>query len=175
MTYLILKALHIIGVVSWFAGLFYLVRLFIYHVEAHDEAEPKRGILLEQFALMERRLWRAITVPAMVFTAGTGFWLISYFPLKDSPWLHLKLALLALLFAYHFHCGWIRTRLAAGGRPFTSGQLRIYNEVATVLLVGIVFAVVSKMVGMTLWALGGCLLFLGLLVALFLKKLQGRS
>jgi putative membrane protein len=175
MTYLILKALHIIGVVSWFAGLFYVVRLFIYHVEAHDEAEPKRTILLEQFTLMERRLWRAITVPAMVFTAVTGFWLISFFPLKDSPWLHLKLGLLLLLFAYHFHCGWIRTQLARGGRPFSSGQLRIYNEVATVLLVGIVFAVVSKMVGATLWALGGCVLFLGILVALFLKKLQGRT
>lgn len=175
MTYLILKALHIIGVVSWFAGLFYVVRLFIYHVEAHDEAEPKRTILLEQFTLMERRLWRAITVPAMVFTAGTGFWLISFFPLKDSPWLHLKLGLLLLLFAYHFHCDWIRTQLARGARPFSSGQLRIYNEVATVLLVGIVFAVVSKMVGATLWALAGCVLFLGILVALFLKKLQGRT
>ena len=175
MTYLILKALHIIGVVSWFAGLFYLVRLFIYHVEAHDELQPKRGILSEQFTLMERRLWRAITVPAMVLTAVTGFWLITYFPLMNSPWLHLKLGLLVVLFAYHVHCGWIRTKLASGARPFSSGQLRIYNEVATVLLVGIVFAVVSKLVGVTLWALGGSLVFLGVMVAFFLKKLQGRS
>ncbi|MBI2518354.1 MAG: CopD family protein [Opitutae bacterium] len=175
MDYIILKALHIVGVVSWFAGLFYIVRLFIYHVEAHDEAEPKRGILLEQYALMERRLWRAITVPAMVFTAVTGVWLIHFFPLKDSPWLHLKLGLLVVLFAYHFHCGWIRTQLAAGARPFTSKQLRVYNEVATVLLVGIVFAVVSKTVSVGLWALGGCVAFLGIMVAFFLKKLQGRD
>lgn len=175
MDYIILKALHIVGVVSWFAGLFYIVRLFIYHVEAHDEAEPKRGILLEQYTLMERRLWRAITVPAMVFTAVTGTWLVHFFPLKDSPWLHLKFGLLVLLFAYHHHCGTIRTKLAAGARPFTSKQLRIYNEVATVLLVGIVFAVVSKTVSVGLWALGGCVAFLGIMVAFFLKKLQGKG
>jgi uncharacterized integral membrane protein (TIGR00701 family) len=98
-TFLILRALHIISIVCWFAGLFYLVRLFIYHVEAFDDAEPKRSILTAQFALMARRLWYAITVPAMCLTAATGTWLmLGYHDLLHEPWLQVKLVFLALLF-----------------------------------------------------------------------------
>src|SRR5687768_10491097 len=72
MAYLWLKAFHIIGVVAWFAGLFYLVRLFVYHVEAAERPEPERAVLQPQFALMERRLYRIITRPAMVLTLATA-------------------------------------------------------------------------------------------------------
>src|ERR1035437_7252535 len=123
MTFLVLRALHLIGVVCWFAGLFYLVRLFIYQVEAFDEPEPKRSILTAQYALMSRRLWYAITVPAMVLTAAAGTWLMfGYQDLLHEPWLHVKLAMLAPLFGYHYDCGRIRKRLARGERPYTSRQ-----------------------------------------------------
>ena len=175
MTYLVLKALHLVGIVCWFAGLFYVVRLFIYHTEANEDLQPKRGILIAQFTLMARRLWLGITVPAMVVTVVTGGWLLSYNAIAQSPWLHLKFALLAGLLAYHFHCGAIRTKLSAGVFKFSSGQLRAYNEVATFLLVGLVFTAVSKSVATGLWSLLGCG---GVFVVLFLffrRKLQGKS
>ncbi|MFT3781182.1 MAG: CopD family protein [Nibricoccus sp.] len=176
MTFFVLRALHLIGVVCWFAGLFYLVRLFIYHVEATEELDPKRRILTAQFALMERRLWYAITVPAMFLTAIPGVWLMfGYHDIVHEPWLHVKLAMLALLFGYHYDCGRIRKRLAAGEKAYTSRQLRIYNEVATFLLVGIVFVAVSRNVSMAFKAIGGCALVMGLLVLFLRKKLQGRK
>jgi putative membrane protein len=176
MTFFVLRALHIIGIVCWFAGLFYLVRLFIYHVEAFDEAEPKRGILTTQFALMSRRLWYAITVPAMFLTATTGLWLMfGYHDLVHESWLHVKLTFLAILFGYHYDCGRIRKRLARGEHSHTSRQLRIYNEVATFLLVGIVFVAVSRNVGMAFQALGGCALLFVVLVLFLRKKLQGKN
>ena len=176
MTFLVLRALHIIGIVCWFAGLFYLVRLFIYHVEAFDEAEPKRGILTAQFALMSRRLWYAITVPSMFLTAATGFWLmLGYHNVLQESWLHVKLVFLALLFGYHYDCGRIRKRLALGERSHTSRQLRIYNEVATFLLVGIVFVAVSRNVSMAFKALAGCALLFVLLVLFLRKNLQGKK
>jgi putative membrane protein len=175
MTYIVAKAIHLIGIVCWFAGLFYLVRLFIYNTEAQDEDQPKRDILTAQFTLMARRLWLGITVPSMFITAASGGWLLTYHSLAANPWLHFKLALLVLLFAYHFHCGWIGQQLARGARPFTAKQLRAYNEVATVLLVGIVFAAVSKTVAVALWALGGLALLFVVLVVFLLKKLQGKS
>ena len=175
MDYIIPKALHIIGVVSWFAGLFYIVRLYIYHAEASVEAEPKRTLLIEQYKVMERRLWRAITQPAMVLTLITGAWLVKFYPLGQNPWLIFKLCLLVPLFAYHLHCGWIRKTLLADRIPFTSRQLRIYNEIPTFLLVGIVFTVVSKTVSTGLWSLVGCCVFFALAVGLLLKSLQGKS
>jgi putative membrane protein len=176
MTFFVLRALHIIGVVCWFAGLFYLVRLFIYQTEAMDAPEPKRSILSEQLGIMARRLWYAITVPSMFLTAATGLWLMfGYHDVINERWLHLKLAMLALLFGYHYDCGRIRKRLARGEKPYSSKQLRMYNEVATFLLVGIVFVAVSRNVGMAFKALGGCALLFVFLVIFLRKKLQGRK
>jgi putative membrane protein len=111
----------------------------------------------------------------MVVSVVTGGWLLSYNAIAQSPWLHLKFALLAGLLAYHFHCGAIRKKLSAGVFKFSSGQLRAYNEVATFLLVGLVFTAVSKSVATGLWSLLGCG---GVFVVLFLffrRKLQGKS
>jgi putative membrane protein len=175
MTYLVFKALHLIGIVCWFAGLFYIVRLFIYHTEANEELQPKRDILKAQFTLMARRLWLGITVPSMVLTAATGTWLLSYHSIGQSPWLHLKFVLLAGLFWYHFRCGALRKQLAADTFPFTGRQLRVYNEVPTFLLVGIVFTAVSKSVVTGLWSLAGCAVVFVVLVIFLRRKLQGKS
>ena len=175
MTYLVLKALHLVSIVCWFAGLFYVVRLFIYHTEANAELQPKREILIAQFTLMARRLWLGITVPAMVVTVVTGGWLLHYHAIAQNPWLHLKFALLAGLLAYHCQCGSIRKKLSAGVFKFSSGQLRAYNEVATFLLVGLVFTAVSKSVATGLWSLIGCGGVFVVLLLFFRRKLQGKS
>ena len=136
-------ALHIVSIVSWFAGLFYLGRLFIYHAEALEKPEPERSILTRQYALMEGRLWRAITRPAMTATWLSGGWLLYLTGAWRLPWFHVKLVFLVLLFAYHERSGILIRRLAAG----TAGSvksLRFWNESATVLLFAIVFTVVFK-------------------------------
>jgi putative membrane protein len=175
MDYIILKSLHVIGIVCWFAGIFYMVRLFIYHAEASAEDEPKRSILVAQLAVMERRLWYAITWPGMVLTIATGGWLLSFYPIGQSPWLWLKFSLLIPLFAYHLHCGWIRKRMAAGAVPFRSNTLRAYNEIPTFLLVGIVFTAISKTVSVGLWSLVGCVGFFVIAVVFLRKRLQGKA
>lgn len=139
-----LKSLHLVFVVSWFAGLLYIVRLFIYHVEAAARPEPERRALEAQFALMERRLWYGITWPALVLTAVFGIWMMILIRAWEMPWFHLKLGLLALLFAYHFYCGKIRRDLAAGACRLGSKALRVWNEAATLLLFAIVFTAVTK-------------------------------
>jgi putative membrane protein len=109
MLYLNLKALHIIGVVVWFAGLFYLGRLFVYHKEAEDRPEAERRVLLEQFEIMERRLYYAITWPGLCITVGFGLSVIG--PWLTSGWMHAKLTFVVLLIAYHLGCGALRKQL----------------------------------------------------------------
>ncbi len=142
--YLYVKALHVVAVVSWFAGLLYIVRLFIYHVEAAERPEAERQILTAQFTLMERRLWYGITWPAMVATAGFGIYLMIRIQAWEAPWFQLKLGFIALIIAYHFFCGKIRKDLSHGTCKLTSMQLRIWNELATLLLFAIVFSVILK-------------------------------
>lgn len=139
-----IKALHLVAVVSWFAGLLYIVRLFIYHVEAGARPEAERKLLQAQFAIMERRLWFGITWPAFVATAAFGTWLMVLIRAWEMPWFHLKLGLLIPLIGYHLYCGRIRKDLAAGTCRLTSKWLRVWNEVATLLLFAIVFAAVLK-------------------------------
>jgi len=140
------KALHIIFVVSWFAGLFYMVRLFIYHTEAQNRDETERRILSEQFELMEKKLWWIITTPAMVLTLVFGTWMIllnaEYY--LSQGWMHLKLAFVVVLLVYHFLCQKIMNDLLKGRFNWTSNGLRIWNEVATLILVAVVFLVVMK-------------------------------
>ncbi len=145
MSYLYIKALHIIFMVSWFAGLFYVVRLFIYHTEANERPENERSILHDQFVIMERKLLNIITTPAMILTVVTGATLIYLVPAwLQEPWMHLKLAFVVGLLGYHFSCIRISNRLKAGTSKVTSTQLRLYNELATVFLVAIVFLVILK-------------------------------
>ncbi|MEO6095587.1 MAG: CopD family protein [Fibrobacteria bacterium] len=142
--YLYVKALHLVAVVSWFAGLLYIVRLFIYHVESASRPEPERKVLEAQFALMARRLWYGITWPAFVATAGFGLWMMVQIRAWEQPWFQLKAVFLSLLIGYHLYCGKIRKDLAHGRCRLTSAHLRIWNEAATLLLFAIVFTAVLK-------------------------------
>lgn len=139
------KALHIIFVVSWFAGLFYIVRLFIYHTEAQLKSEPDKTILSEQYKIMESKLWWIITTPAMILTILFGTWMIILVPsYLNVGWMHVKLTFVALLLIYHFVCQKILFDLKKNKFNWKSNGLRIWNEVATLALVAIVFIVVLK-------------------------------
>ncbi len=168
MQYEHLKALHIIFVVSWFAGLFYLPRLFVYHTEANAKPEPDRGILQKQFSFMERILFNAIMVPAMWITVLTGLGLI-YWAWWDSfsahGWLHLKLAFVLGLIGYHFFCRKLILELREGKFRFTSLQLRLYNEIATIFLFAIVFLVILKNTLDWIWGVIGLVIFAVLIMS----------
>jgi len=138
------KALHLVSIVSLFAGLFYIVRLFIYHVEALEKPENERAVLAPQYALMEKRLWHAIVNPALIGTTVFGIWLMIQIHALTMPWFHVKLVLLFFLFGYHGLCSRIRKQLAKGYCKWSSKSLRLWNEGATVLLFTIVFTAVFK-------------------------------
>lgn len=145
MLYLYLKALHIIFVICWMAGLFYIVRLFIYHIEAQERSENEQSILYPQYELMESRLWNIITTPAMIMSvlAGVGMFCVNPYLLL-TPWMHVKLAFVVGLLVYHFLCQKILRQLKRKEFKWTSMRLRVWNEVSTCLLVGIVFVVIFK-------------------------------
>jgi len=173
--YLYVKALHIIFIVTWFSGMFYIVRLFIYNAEAVQKVEPERSILQKQFAVMIRRLWLGITWPSAVLTLIFGAWLwylYDYFP----QWLLIKLCFVVVLYAYHFSLQLIYKQQAAGIFKYSSQQLRIWNEVATIFLVAIVMLVVVKQNMSWLWGITGLLLFVILLMSAIkiYKRLRDR-
>ena len=142
MSYLAVKALHIIFVVSWFAGLFYIVRLFIYHTEAQLKPSNEAEILSAQFTIMEKKLWWIITTPAMVLTVVFGAWMLVLNPgLLSLPWMHIKLTFVVLLLIYHFVCQRLLKKVANGQFNWSSTQLRLWNELATLVLVAVVFLV----------------------------------
>ena len=171
---LYIKAIHIISVVSWFAGLFYLVRLFMYHVEAFDKAETEKNILHNQYKIMEHRLWSIITLPASILTLITGVWMLSINPCYFTlPWMHIKLASVTLLFIYQFKSVLIMKRLAKKEAVWTSTKLRLWNEVATILLVAIVFLVVVKTQLSMIYGVAG-LIILGLVMMIFVKIYKKR-
>jgi putative membrane protein len=141
MSYNWLRALHIIAQVTWFAGLFYIFRLYVYHVE---NAKDDRVIAV--LRVMERRLYRGICWPAMVMTTlfGVLLWANSWSGYLATGWFRIKLVALLALFGYHFYCGKVRLDLEAGTCRLTSRQCRLLNEVPTVLLVTIVAMAVVK-------------------------------
>lgn len=140
MSYGWFKALHIISFVAWFAGLFYIFRLYVYHVE--NQAKPEVTAVLE---VMERKLYRLICTPAMLATVAFGLGLLYLVPsVLEQGWFHVKLTALLFLFGYHGYAGRVRKSFAAGRYTLTSRQCRLINEVPTVLLVTIVTMVVLK-------------------------------
>jgi len=131
--------------VSWFAGLFYIVRLFIYYVEADKKESIEKKILQNQYKIMQKRLWYIIAWPAMVLTAIFGIWMLILKPeLLDFVYMHIKLSFAGLLLIYHFICHKVFSNLQKGMGSYTSGKLRIWNEVATLFLVAIVFIIELK-------------------------------
>src|SRR5580693_1145043 len=159
-----IKALHIIFIVTWFSGLFYMVRLFVYHTEAAEKPEPEKTILQQQFRPMIRRLWMGITWPSAILTLILGPWM---WILMDSlpTWLAIKLVFVAGLYAYHFSLQMIYRQQMKGIFRFSSGQLRIWNEVVTIFLVAIVMLAVVKQNMSWAWGLAGLLLFIILLMS----------
>ena len=143
--YLIYKAIHVIFVVSYFAGLFYIVRLMIYHTETQSMEEPKKSILQEQYTFMEKKLWNVITAPALIIliTMGANM-LYKNQGLLHMPWMKSKLGMISVLLLYHFWCWRTLKQLQNKVFKYTSVQLRMMNELATILLFVIVFAVIQK-------------------------------
>jgi protoporphyrinogen IX oxidase len=153
-------AIHIIFVVCWMAGLFYMVRLFIYHTEAQERPEPDRKILSDQFEIMERKLWYIITVPSMVFVLAAGIAMLILVPAwLQQPWMQIKLAFVVGLLVYHFICQNKMKQMAKGLYTWTSTQLRLWNEVATILLFAIVFLAVLKNAISWIYGVVGIILF----------------
>jgi len=127
------------------AGLFYMVRLFIYHTEAQEKPEPARTILSEQFEIMERKLWWIITTPSMYLVLAAGITMLCLMPAwLRMGWLHIKLLFVVGLIVYHFICQNKMNQMRKGIFKWTSTQLRLWNELATLILFAIVFLAVLK-------------------------------
>jgi protoporphyrinogen IX oxidase len=143
-----LKALHIIFVLTWFVGLFNIVRLFIYQIEANEKPSPDREILLTQFKIMSYRLWYIITWPSAILASVFAFWMLFFTPMGNAwlqmPWMHVKLGFVFLLYLYHAKCQQIFSQLQRDEFKYTSNIMRLWNEGATIILFAIVFLVVLK-------------------------------
>lgn len=154
------KALHIIFVVAWFAGLFYIPRLYIYIIEANELPEAERAVVHRQLKIMAKRLWFIIAWPAFVIAIISASIMLIVFPgYLQMPWMHVKLSLVGVLIFYHFSLHRMYLRIQNDKLKMSSTQLRFYNELATILLFAIVFTVVFKN---TMSGLYGTLALLGL-------------
>ena len=177
MEYNYIKALHIIFVVCWFAGLFYIVRLFVYTTEANQKEEPAKSILTQQLLIMQRKLWFIITWPSAIGTTIFGTWMFIQNPVSlTQPWMWLKLIFVGLLWLYHLQCHFIYKQQLAGIYKQSSFKLRLFNEGGTVLLVAIVFLVVVKSSSGLVWGMLGLFIFASLLMSgVYLYKKQRKS
>lgn len=138
--YLWLKAFHIISVITWFAGIFYLPRLFVYHAACKDE------ISIERFKIMEHKLYRLIMMPSMVITLALGLTMLAlgWQGLSVQAWVWVKIALVGLLVAYHFHCGYIIKTFVEDRQHRSERFFRIYNELPVLVLIPVILLVVLQ-------------------------------
>ncbi len=145
MEYNYIKALHLIFVITWFAGLFYIVRLFVYQIEATEKPSPEKEILGKQLSIMAKRLWTIITWPSAILAVGFAIWLISLrtFYLTDA-WMQVKLGFVFLLILYHLKCHQIYKQLQKGIVKQSSNFMRLFNEGATIILFAIIFLVMLR-------------------------------
>jgi putative membrane protein len=169
--YAYLKALHIIFIVTWFAGLFYMPRLFIYATEAGDKSETEKKILRTQFSIMMKRLWYGITWPSAILTLllgplvmFTGGWeKVVMHP--EGRWLLIKLIFVVFLYLYHWSLHRIFKEEMDGIFKYSSQRLRIWNEVATIFLISIVMLAVVKQSISLVWGVLGLVFFIALLMS----------
>jgi putative membrane protein len=162
--YLYIKALHIIFIVTWFAGLFYMPRFFIYNTEAGERSEVGKNILRTQFGIMMKRLWFGITWPSAILTLILGPWM--WYLLGSFPqWLVIKLVFVIGLYIYHFSLHAIYKQQMRGVFKYSSQQLRIWNEIATIFLVAIVMLAVVKQNMSVVWGIVGLILLIFLLMS----------
>ena len=143
-----LKSLHLIFVVTWFAGLFYIVRLFVYQIEANHKEAPEKEILLKQYKIMTYRLWYIITWPSAVLASIFAYWMLFFTPIGQSwltmPWMHVKLGFVFALYLYHLKCHQIYKQLQNDEFKYSSNFMRLWNEGATIILFSVVFLVILK-------------------------------
>lgn len=140
-----IKSLHLIFVITWFAGLFYIVRLFVYHAEAKEKPEPEQSILVKQYQLMQYRLWYIITWPSAVLASVFAFWMLYLIPVwLEQDWMLVKLGFVVLLYAYHIKCHLIFKQLQQNEVKNSSNFFRLWNEGATLILFAVVFLVILK-------------------------------
>ncbi|MFC4212845.1 CopD family protein [Pedobacter lithocola] len=138
-------ALHVVFVISWMAGLFYILSLFIYHTEANDKPEPEKSTLIKQFTKMEATLWNIIATPAMVISVLAGISMLTLRPgLLQTDWMWVKLGFVVGLLIYHFICQNIVRQLKNNQFKMNSFQLRLWRELATIFMIAIVFVVILK-------------------------------
>lgn len=173
-----IKSLHLIFVVTWFAGLFYMPRLFIYHIEARDKPEAEAGVLAAQFRIMERRLWNIITWPSAVLCTLTAIGLLLIMPdWLSQSWMLVKLGFVFLLFAYHLAMHRMYRKFQREDYNYTSGFMRIWNEGATMILFAVVFLAILKSSFQWIYGLLG-MVVLGVLIMLGIrlyKKVRERE
>lgn len=162
MEFLYIKAIHIVFVVTWFAGLFYLPRLMVYTAEANATDEPARGILIKQYLLMQKRLLYGITWPSAILTLILGTRLLMLYPLEN--WLIVKLCFVLLLYFFHVSLQYIFNQQRKGIFQYSGQQLRMWNEVPTVILIAVVFLVILKSTIAMGWGLLGLFLLIVMLM-----------
>ncbi|NJP11593.1 MAG: protoporphyrinogen oxidase HemJ [Leptolyngbyaceae cyanobacterium RU_5_1] len=174
MAYYWFKAFHLVGIVCWFAGMFYLPRLFVYHAEANEQPEPTRSILKGQYQIMEKRLYSIIMTPAMLLTVAMAIGLLTLEPsVLKEPWMHVKLGLVAILLGYHHYCKRIMKRLAADECQMTGQQFRWFNEFPTVFFVIVVMLAVFKNnlpTDATTWIIAMMILGMAIAIQLYARK-----
>lgn len=174
--YFYVKAIHIIFVVTWFAGLFYIVRLFIYNREAQDKPDGEKIILQKQFGIMIKRLWFGITWPSCILTIIFGTWMLILYG-SFPTWLIIKVGFVIGLLLYHISLHFIFKQQSAGIFKYTSQQLRFWNEVATLFLIAIVMLATVKSTLSLVWGLCGLVgfsLLLFIAIKVYRKKSAGK-
>lgn len=173
-----IKSLHLIFVITWFAGLFYIVRLFVYHAEAKDKLEPEQSILVKQYQLMQYRLWYIITWPSAVLASIFAFWLLWIMPQwLQQEWMIVKLVFVVLLYLYHWKCHLIFKQLQKNEVKNSSNFFRVWNEGATIILFAVVFLVILKSAINWIYGVIGIFLF-SMLIMLgfkFYKRIRERN
>jgi protoporphyrinogen IX oxidase len=173
-----LKSLHLIFVITWFAGLFYIVRLFVYQIEASEKESPEREILQKQYKIMTYRLWYIITWPSAVLAIFFALWMLHLMPTwLQMPWMQVKLGFVVLLIAYHIKCHLIYRELQQDQVNYTSNFMRLWNEGATIILFAVVFLVILKNAINWIYGVFGIILF-SLLIMLgfkFYKRIRNKK
>lgn len=173
-----IKSLHLIFVITWFAGLFYIVRLFVYHIEAAAKPSPQREILTEQYKIMAYRLWYIITWPSAVLASLFAFSLLAITPgWLQQDWMHVKLSFVVLLYIYHLKCHQVFKQLQRDEVKYTSNFMRLFNEGATLILFAVVFLVILKNAINWVYGVAGILVF-SVLIMLgfkFYKRIRAKN
>lgn len=173
-----IKSLHLIFVITWFAGLFYIVRLFVYQIEAAQKTSPEKEILQKQYKIMTYRLWYIITWPSAVLASIFAITLLYLNPaFLQMPWMHVKLGFVFALFLYHWKCQLIFNELQKDEVKYSNNWMRLWNEGATIILFAVVFLVILKNAVNWIYGVIGIFLF-SIIIMLgfkFYKKIRERN